>query len=140
LEEVLAVLTPATKVYVEIKRGSVASTVRIVERFRDWIAVHSFDHDAIEELSRLAPGITRGILIEDRSEDVREIVKRTGATDVWPAWKLVSDAFMETARALELRVIPWTVNGTAACRQVAAFGVAGICTNDLPSLDRALAG
>ena len=138
LEEVLLRLTPRTRVYVEIKRGSVPASARVVQRFGDSIAVHSFDHDAIEELSKLAPQIRRGVLIERRSEDMRAIAKRTGATDIWPAWKLVDEALMETARSLNARVIPWTVNGVKACRAVAAFGVSGICTNDLPSLARAL--
>jgi glycerophosphoryl diester phosphodiesterase len=138
LQDVLRILTPRTKVYVEIKRGSVPATARVVEQFRDSIAVHSFDHDAIEELSRLAPGIVRGVLIEHRSEDVAAIVRRTGATDVWPAWKLVDAAFMDTARSLKTRVIPWTVNATEDCRRLAALGVSGICTNDLPALERAL--
>jgi len=138
LEAVLAALTPTTRVYVEVKRGSVPATLKVVQPFSRSIAVHSFDHDAIEEWSRLAPTITRGVLIEHRSEDVAAIVRRTGATDVWPAWKLVDEPFMERARSLKVRVIPWTVNGVEDCRRVASFGVDGICTNDLPSLSRAL--
>jgi glycerophosphoryl diester phosphodiesterase len=137
LREVLEELTPRVRIYVEIKRGSVPATVEVVAPYRDSIAVHSFDHDAIEQLSRIAPDLARGVLIEHRSDDVAQIVRRTGARDLWPARKLVDATLIELSRSLGLRVIPWTVNETSACRRLIELGVAGICTNDLPALARA---
>jgi glycerophosphoryl diester phosphodiesterase len=131
LVQVLDAMIPLTKVYVEIKGGSPAIIAEVIAPYREWIAVHSFDHAIITEMSEIAPEIPRGILIEKSSRDLAAMAARTGASDVWPAWKLVDQPFMEEARRLGLRVIPWTVNARKDVERLAALGVAGICTNDL---------
>jgi glycerophosphoryl diester phosphodiesterase len=131
LFEVLEAMTPQTKVYVEIKGGSPAIIATEIVPFAASIAVHSFDHPIIAEMRRIAPEIRRGILIEKSPRDLDHMVARTGATDVWPAWKLVDERFMEDARRLGVRVIPWTVNSRQAVDDLMELGVAGICTNDL---------
>ena len=131
LIEVLEALTPATKVYVEIKGGSPTVIAAAIGPFRDSIAVHSFDHDSIVEMRRIAPDIRRGILVEKSADHLAAMVARTGATDVWPAYKLVEEAFMVRASSCGARVIPWTVNSGREVRRLIGLGVAGICTNDL---------
>lgn len=131
LMEILEVLTPATRVYVEIKGGSPPTIAKVLSPYRASVAVHSFDHDTIAEMARIAPGIPRGILIEKSTDDMEAEVRRTGATDIWPAHKLVDEGFMDRARACRARVIPWTVNSGREVRRLVRLGVAGICTNDL---------
>jgi glycerophosphoryl diester phosphodiesterase len=135
LVDVLKAMTPRTRVYVEIKGGSPSIIATEISPFRDSIAVHSFDHAIIGEMRRIAPTITRGILIEKSTKDLGKMVERTGASDVWPAWKLVDERFMEQAGALGVRVIPWTVNSRRAVVALVELGVAGICTNDLTLFD-----
>ena len=127
-------MTPHTRVYVEIKGGSPTIIAKVVTAFRNWVAVHSFDHEAIEEMSRIAPDIPRGILVEKSSDDLDALVRRTLARDVWPARKFVDEAFMRQARDCGVRVIPWTVNSARECRRLIGLGVAGICTNDVTLL------
>jgi glycerophosphoryl diester phosphodiesterase len=131
LVEVLEALTPATKVYVEIKGGTPAVIANVLAAFADSVAVHSFDHESIVAMARTAPGIHRGILIEKATTDFSGLVRRTQASDVWPAYKLVDESFMVQARGCGARVIPWTVNSARDVRRLIALGVAGICTNDL---------
>ncbi len=131
LLEVLEALTPTTKVYVEIKGGAPAIIARVAAPFKDSIAVHSFDHEAIAEMARIAPAIRRGILVEKSTDDLAGLMRHTQASDVWPAHKLVDEAFMDQARARGARVIPWTVNSAREVRRLVGLGVAGICTNDL---------
>lgn len=131
LIEVLHALTPTTRVYVEIKGGSPAAIANVLAPFRDSIAVHSFDHDCIVEMRRLDPAIRRGILIEKSGGALEAMVARTAATDVWPAYKLVDESFMDRAGECGVRVIPWTVNSEREVQRLVALGVAGICTNDL---------
>jgi glycerophosphoryl diester phosphodiesterase len=119
---------------VEIKGGAPAVIARVVEPFSASIAVHSFDHDVIVEMSRIAPAICRGILIERSPDDLAALVTRTGATDVWPARKLVNESFMNRTRGCGVRVIPWTVDSARQARHLAELGVAGICTNDVTLL------
>jgi glycerophosphoryl diester phosphodiesterase len=131
LVDVLEAMTPATKVYVEIKGGSPAVIARVLAPFTASVAVHSFDHEAIAEMARIAPGIPRGILIEKSADEMETEARRTGATDVWPAHKLVDAEFMDRVRGWGARVIPWTVNSSREVRRLVGLGVAGICTNDL---------
>jgi glycerophosphoryl diester phosphodiesterase len=135
LMEVLEELTPATKVYVEIKGGAPLVIARVLAPFSDSIAVHSFDHESIVEMRRIAPDIHRGILIEKATTDLAGLVRRTGASDVWPAHKLVDESFMNQARDCGARVIPWTVDSARDVRRLVSLGVAGICTNDLTLLE-----
>jgi glycerophosphoryl diester phosphodiesterase len=131
LLEVLEALTPATKVYVEIKGGAPAIIAAVVTRFKESIAVHSFDHESIVEMARIAPAIRRGILVEKSTDDLAGLMRHTQASDVWPAHKLVDAAFMDQARDCGARVIPWTVNSARELGRLVGHGVAGICTNDL---------
>ena len=135
LADVLRALTPTTKVYVEIKGGSPTSIARVIDPFRGSVAVHSFDHDAIVEMARLASDIPRGILLEHPTDDLASLVRRTGASDVWPAYRLVDELFMARATSCGVRVIPWTVNSRRAIRHLTELAVAGICTNDLSLFD-----
>jgi glycerophosphoryl diester phosphodiesterase len=134
LLEVLDALTPATRVYVEIKGGAPAVIAKVVAPFGDSIAVHSFDHESIVEMARIAPAIRRGILVEKSTDDLAGLVRHAQALDVWPAHKLVDEAFMDQARGCGARVIPWTVNSAREVRRLIGLGVAGICTNDLTLL------
>jgi glycerophosphoryl diester phosphodiesterase len=135
LGEVFDLLPPAINVYVEIKGGSPAIIGATVLPFASRAAVHSFDHDVIAEMRRIAPAIARGLLIEKRPKDLRPMMARAGATDVWPAWKLVDASFMAEAVSCGARVIPWTVNASRDVKKLADLGVAGICTNDLTLFD-----
>jgi glycerophosphoryl diester phosphodiesterase len=54
-----------------------------------------------------------------------------------PAFELVTEEVMAHARALEVAVIPWTVNERAEMARLKALGVAGLIT-DYPDLGAAL--
>src|SRR5688500_20309591 len=77
-------------------------------------ALHSFDHDAIARVARLAPDVRRGVLLDRGLSNpqavLRASVARTGASDVWPHWTLVDPALTGLAREFDARVITWTVN------------------------------
>ena len=77
-------------------------------------AVHSFDHAAVARMREIAPDIPRGILYDDRSIDVVAAMRRTGARDVWPEWRLVDRATVKRVHDAGGRVIAWTVNSRAA--------------------------
>ena len=132
LAEVL-VDTPAdATVYVEIKGAGIEQTVvDTIRKSRTRCAVHSFDHDAIVRVKELAPEIPRGILFEDGTTDVVAEMRRTGARDVWPQWKLIDTALVHAVHAAGGRVIAWTVNDASAAADLAALGVDGLCGDDV---------
>ena len=132
LASVLAATPPDRRVYVEIKgekiEGLVAELVRGSQRD---CAVHSFDHDAIARLREIAPDIPRGILFEDRGVDMEGAVRRTGARDVWPNFRLIDQPMVDRIHALGCRAIAWTVNSAEVAADLMALGVDGLCGDDV---------
>ena len=127
LAEVLEIVPPGKRVYVEIKGIGIEEPVAaVIRRGNVDSAVHSFDHDAIVRMRRIAPEIPRGILYDRRGVDVEAAMARTGARDVWPQWKLIDRETVELVHARGGRVCAWTVNG-----RVAEIGIDAVCTDDV---------
>ncbi len=136
LAEVLDAIAGRATVYIELK-GEAAedATIGVVRKHGKHVALHSFDHDAVERAARRAPDIARGVLL-DRGIDspitrMREAAARTRARDVWPHWSLVDAKFMAAATQLGVRVICWTVNAGNKAAYLRGLGVSGICTDDV---------
>ena len=136
LDQVLAALAGKATVYVELKGANIeAQVVAAVRRHTTAVALHSFDHAAVERARELAPDIPRGILLDrgvtNPIQAMRRAVERTAARDVWPHWSLASADLVRAASDLAARVIVWTVNSTASARHMQSLGVAGVCTDDV---------
>jgi len=132
LNDVLAVVPATGTAYVELKGASVERTaLDVIRASNTRCAVHSFDHDMVARAAELAPEIPRGILMERYPEDVVAAMRRTGARDVWPQWKLIDAALVDAVHAEGGRVIAWTVNSKAAGDALAKLGVDGLCGDDV---------
>lgn len=132
LADVLAATPAYATVYVEIKgRGIESQVAEVIRESRARCAVHSFDHDAIVKMRELAPDIPRGILYEDSNDQAIAEMRRTGARDVWPHWKLIDAALVEAVHAEGGRVVAWTVNDSAVARRLSELGTDGLCGDDV---------
>jgi glycerophosphoryl diester phosphodiesterase len=136
LDEVLVAAANRATVYVELKGSGIEESVAtVVRRHTTAVALHSFDHAAVERASRFAPELPRGILLEsgvtNPVQAMRRAVERTGARDVWPHWSLVSADLVKAAGDLGARIIVWTVNTPQRASHLHSLGVAGICTDDV---------
>jgi glycerophosphoryl diester phosphodiesterase len=130
LADVLATVGGKTA-YVEIKEGDIEAVVEVIDRSGTTCAVHSFDHDAIAGARRVAPHIPRGVLFDDWPGSPADVVERTAARDVWPKNSLVTASRVDELHAMGCRVIVWTVDDAARIRELTAWGVDGICSDDL---------
>jgi len=130
LAEVLAVMK-GRNAYVEVKEGDIQAVAAAIDQSGTTCAVHSFDHDAIASARQVAPHIPRGILFDEWPDSPDAIVKRTAARDVWPKNSLLSRARVDELHAIGCRVIVWTVNDPGRIRELTAWGVDGICSDDL---------
>ena len=136
LDEVLVALQGRATVYVELKGVSIEDhVVAAVRKHSASVALHSFDHAAIDRVQKSAPDIPRGILL-DRAvtnpiQAMRRAVERTGARDVWPHWSLVSSDLVKAAGELGCRTIVWTVNTAERAKHLQSLGVTGICGDDV---------
>lgn len=136
LDEVLAAAANRATVYVELKGANIEEQViAVVRRHSTAVALHSFDHSAVERASKAAPDVPRGILLDsgvtNPIQAMRRAVDRTGARDVWPHWSLVSADLVRAADDLGTRIIVWTVNTADRARHLQSLDVAGICTDDV---------
>ncbi len=131
LAEVLAVVRGKATAYVEVKAGNLAPIVADIRASGASCAIHSFDHAAVAEVARLAPDIPRGILLDAWPGSLRDVLDATGARDVWPGARLITEARIAEIHALGRRAIVWTVNEPRLATQLRAWGIDGICTDDL---------
>lgn len=136
LDQVLAGLAGKATVYVEMKGASIEEhVVGVVRRHSTAVALHSFDHAAVQRARAIAPDIPRGILLDrgitNPIQTMRRAIERTGARDVWPHWSLASADLVRAASDLGSRVIVWTVNSRDSARHLQALGVDGVCTDDV---------
>ena len=126
------------------------------------VAVQSFDWRTLLVMRRIAPEIERvcltidggigdtlrrwlpgaspwtaGLDIDDFGGSAPRLVAAAGCT-VWsPNFRNVTAQSLAEARALQLKVIPWTVNGRADMERLIPMGVSGIIT-DYPDRLRAV--
>jgi glycerophosphoryl diester phosphodiesterase len=117
---------------VEIKGAGIEQ--RVLEALSGYdgaIAIHSFDHALIRRVRTLNSTIRLGLLFEDSVADIVRQMEWTGASDVWPQWRLVRPELVSAVHAAEGRVIPWTVNETTRAQALAAMGVDALCGDDV---------
>lgn len=132
LANVLAIAPLGTTVYVEIKGEHIEAAVADVIRDSPArCAVHSFNHDAIVTMRRIAPEIPRGILFDEPLPDLQTLLELTGARDVWPHWPLIDRGLVDAVEDAGGRVIAWTVNDRDVARTLTSLGVDGLCGDDV---------
>jgi glycerophosphoryl diester phosphodiesterase len=100
----------------------------------------TIDGGSGDTLRRWLPGAspwTAGLDIDDFGGSAPRLVAAAGCT-VWsPNFRNVTAQSLAEARALQLKVIPWTVNGRADMERLIPMGVSGIIT-DYPDRLRAV--
>lgn len=128
------------------------------------VTIQSFDWRALLAVQRLARDIETVCLTVDTPEDstvrgsdgqpstwlagldakwpgasVPELVSRAGCGTWSPFWRNIDGANVKEARALGLKVVPWTVNAPADMAAMIALGIDGMIT-DYPDRARQVMG
>lgn len=158
LEEVLALAKKRGRgVNVELKAiprfydGLARAAVDLVKsaRMEESVTFTSFDHRAVRECKRLAPGIPAGALTLERLHDPGRYVREIVGADAWvpgcvgevDVFGFHSAAFaargeaaldregLESAHAAGVAVVVWTENDPARQGALARLGVDGIITD-----------
>jgi len=132
LAEVCDLVQGRAELFVEIKGAAMEQLVLDVMRgFRGAFAIHSFDHGLLARIHAIDPSLRLGVLFEDTAPDVRVLMNRTGALDVWPHAPLITQRLVDEIHADGGRVIAWTVNAPAEVARLARLGVDGLCGDDV---------
>ena len=91
--------------------------------------IQSFDWRTLALVEREAPEIATAYLTDERNADPRA-VHAAGGGRIWsPDFRTVTPERLREARALGLRVIPWTVNEPDDLERLLALGVDGIISD-----------
>lgn len=103
--------------------------------------IQSFDARSLQAVHALDPGMTTAWLIAD-DDGLKVNLKELGfmPTIYSPSYKLLSAQAVKEAHALDLKVIPWTVNEIAEMQALVAMGVDGIITDYPNRIEAALSG
>jgi len=140
LRDTLALIGVRAMVYVEIKGAAIErQVIAAIRASAARCAIHSFDHGAVARLRILAPEIPRGLLFErgDRV-DVMHAMLAHDARDLWAESAMVDAALVEAVHQANKRLIAWTVNDPALAGRLAAIGIDGVCTDDVPRIGGAV--
>ena len=99
--------------------------------YLDRVAVSSFDERVLDEVGRFRS-------VETTLLFTRPLRVATAARTIGPRHELVNRELLAAARALGLRVVPWTVNDVRRIAELIDLGVDGLVTDE-PALARAVA-
>jgi glycerophosphoryl diester phosphodiesterase len=99
--------------------------------------LQSFDWRAVKVVEREAPEIATAYLTEQEDSDPRK-VGAAGARTWSPDFRALTPETCTAARALGLRVIPWTVNDPGDIRRMLELGVDGIISDYPDRVKKAL--
>ncbi|MEX2181010.1 MAG: glycerophosphodiester phosphodiesterase [Gemmatimonadaceae bacterium] len=139
LDEVLALLGGKLTAYCELKGpGSARGTLEAIQRAVARAAVHAFDHRQVAEARQLSPDVPRGVLEASYPVHPLEALQAVGGRDLWRHRDFVDEALVAAAHAAGARVIAWTVNDPPTMTRFAAWGVDGLCTDDVALAHRVL--
>jgi glycerophosphoryl diester phosphodiesterase len=130
----------------------VDALLAVIDRhgLRDRVTVQSFDWRTLALVRRRAPGVATAALSAQRPDfdtvasgawtagldlaahggSVPRLVQSLGAPIWSPNFRDLTPERLAEARALGLRVIPWTVNDPADIERLMAWGVDGLISDD----------
>ncbi|MBY0489079.1 MAG: glycerophosphodiester phosphodiesterase [Gemmatimonadaceae bacterium] len=137
LDAVCDLVGTRARLYVEVKASSVAElVVAAFDRYPQMrLAVHAFDHRLPLAVRQRRPATAIGLLSASYPLDVAAWLGGVQPEAVWQHAALIDEAFVRAVQGFGARCIAWTVNDAPHARQLAAWGVDGLCS-DVPDLIR----
>lgn len=137
LAQVFDLVGARATVYVEVKaRGIEAKVVDLLNAYPHVdAAVHAFDHRIPVAIRRLRPTTRIGLLSSSYPLSLDSVLSDSGAQTLWQHVDQIDEALVGALHARGIELMAWTANDIPHARQLAAWGVDGLCT-DLPGVMR----
>lgn len=99
-------------------------------KIADRSCIQSFDPRSLEAIHKLNAKQTTALLVENDNGFSKNLKRLTFKPTIYsPYFLLISKATVDSSHAENIKIIPWTVNDTAAMRQLINIGVDGIITD-----------
>lgn len=100
----------------------------------DRTSIQSFDVRALEAIHEIDPQVSTVYLVDNSRGLEQNLTRLSFTPSIYsPDYELLDQAQIDAAHALNIRVIPWTVNDAQAMRDLINLGVDGLIT-DYPDL------
>jgi glycerophosphoryl diester phosphodiesterase len=124
--------------YVEVKgQGIEAQVASVLDAYPDVAsAVHAFDHRIPVAIKRRRPSTPIGLLSTSYPLSLDGVVADSDARTLWQHVDQIDEVLVHVVHARGMELMAWTANDIPQARQLAAWGVDGLCT-DLPGAMRA---
>jgi glycerophosphoryl diester phosphodiesterase len=144
-------LSPLTPELAPKPEAFARALLAVVQRhgMADRVTVQSFDWRTLQAVQRLAPALpvaaltarlasidnltdprwTAGLRLQDHGDSVPRLVKALGAGTWSPFHGELTEAQLAEAKALGLKVIPWTVNQSERIDRLIGWGVDGLISD-----------
>ena len=139
LEDALAVIDPALRVFIEVKSLPPQFDDRLLGVLESSggsrCAVHAFDHRIVQRLGLARPALVRGVLLASYPLHPLEALQDTGASVLWEDQTLIDAALVGALHGAGYGIYAWTVDDPEDMRRLLALHVDGLCTN-LPDVGR----
>ncbi len=101
---------------------------------KEKVCIQSFDPRALEAVKAVDPSVTTAFLVSNQIGLAQNLKKLSYTPVIYsPNHRLVNAALVDSVHALDMKIIPWTVNDTVRMQELIRFGVDGIIT-DYPNL------
>jgi len=96
--------------------------------------IQSFDTRALEAMHKIDPHISISLLVENQDGLQQNLEQLSFVPQIYsPDYQLLDRDQIDAAHALDILVIPWTINDEKTIRELIGMGVDGIIT-DYPDL------
>lgn len=96
----------------------------------DYVTIQSFDPRPLQYLHEAFPKIKLSLLVENELSLEENIDKLSFTPDVYsPEYMLVAEDTVRKCKAMNMQLIPWTVNDTDDMQRMVALGVHGLITD-----------
>jgi len=100
----------------------------------DRTSIQSFDVRALEAIHEIDPQVATVYLVENSQGLEQNLTRLSFTPSIYsPDYELLDLAQIDAAHALNIRVIPWTVNDAQVMRDLISMGVDGLIT-DYPDI------
>lgn len=144
LAEALAAIGAGCRVFVEVKTLAPRHDAALLGELDRGPAaanyhVHGFDHRIVRRLVAQRRGLVGGVLSTSYPVKPWRQLADAGARELWQEASLIDRALVEALQSRGCAVYAWTVDAPARALELAALGVAGICTNRPDVIREALA-
>lgn len=138
LDDVFDVVGTLATVYVEVKAPGLERAIAALLDRHPTVraAVHAFDHRIPGAVRALRPGTAIGFLSASYPLEPFRMMEPMLPDALWQHTPLIDQALVDAVHQRGVRVIAWTENDPVRARELASWGVDGLCT-DVPAAIRA---